>query len=80
VEYGDFGAASEGKPIEIRIAIAASDKEQNAFDVTENAVAGTTHGRHWGSLYVERQVVVGQLTHTFTITCSDGSRRKKRAA
>jgi hypothetical protein len=77
VEYGDFGAASAGKPTEIRIAIAAFDREQNAFDVTENAVAGTTYGRRWGSLYVEKQVVVGQLIHTFAITCGDGSKRKK---
>lgn len=77
VEYGDFGAASAGRPTEIRVAIAASDREQNAFDVTENAVAGTTYGRRWGSLYVEKQVVVGQLIHTFNITCGDGSKRKR---
>ena len=77
VEYGDFGAASEGKPIEIRIALAVSNKEENAFDVTENAVAGTTYGQRWGSLYVEKQVVVGQLIHTFGITCSNGNKKKR---
>ena len=77
VKDGDFEAASKGKPTEVRIALSVSSKVEDAFDIIDNAVAGTVYRVRWGSLYVEKQVAVGQLIHTFTLYCTDGNRKRK---
>lgn len=78
VEYGDFPAVEKGKPIEIRLELTVSDKEQKAFHVPDTAVAGTNYGRRWGRLYVEKQIARGQLIHTFMLDCNDGNNSRKR--
>jgi hypothetical protein len=81
VEYGDFPAVEKGKPTEINLVIAVSDKEQDPFDFLEfpnNVAVGTSYGRRWGSLFVEKRVVTGQLIHAFTLACNDGSKSKRR--
>jgi hypothetical protein len=77
VEYGDAPAVEKGKPTDIHIALVVSGKEQDPFDFLENAdtaIAGTSYGRRWGSLYVRKEIVSGQSVHTFTLTCNDGSK------
>ena len=65
-------------PSMIRIALSVTDKEQDAFDVVDNAEAGTYYRRGWGALYVTKRVVVGDVEHTFTLHCSDGSRNRNK--
>jgi hypothetical protein len=78
VKYLDFNAALKKKPLEIRIAISASTAETDAFDVLDNAVAGGNYKKDWGSLYVEKQVAVGDVVHTFTLYCRDGNTKRKK--
>lgn len=59
------------RPHEIRIAISVSNKEEDALHTSDNAVAGTLFGRNWGSLYVTKQIVVGEIEHTLTLYCFD---------
>lgn len=59
------------RPHEIRIALSVSSKEEDALHALDNAVAGTEYGRNWGSLYVTKQVVVGDIEHTLTLYCFD---------
>lgn len=78
VEYGDFATASKRKPTEIKLAIAVSDKEQDAFASIDNAVAGANYSRKWGRLYVQKEVTAGDLVYTFTFTCNDGTKTKRK--
>ncbi|HZI59176.1 MAG TPA: DUF4431 domain-containing protein [Pyrinomonadaceae bacterium] len=59
------------RPDEIRIALSVSNKEEDALHTSDNAVAGTEYGRNWGSLYVTKRVVVGDIEHTLTLFCFD---------
>jgi len=59
------------RPLEIRIALSISKTEEDAFDVLDNAVAGTEYRSAWGSLYVKKQVVVGDVEHTVSLFCFD---------
>jgi hypothetical protein len=59
------------RPYEIRIALSASNKEEDALQTSDNAVAGTEYGRNWGSLYVTKRIVVGEIQHTLTLFCFD---------
>jgi hypothetical protein len=60
------------RPREIRIAISAGNKEEDALHTPlDNAVAGTDYGRNWGSVYVTKQVVVGDIEYTLTLFCFD---------
>lgn len=70
VEYLDLNTRHSN----IRIALAASAKEEDAFEAIDNAEAGTNYKRDWGPLYVRKQVVVGDVEYTFTLYCSVGSR------
>ena len=58
-------------PDEIRIALSASNKEEDALHTSDNAVAGTLYGRKWGGLYVTKEVVVGDTEYTLTLHCFD---------
>jgi hypothetical protein len=81
IEYGDTQAVGKGKPTNILLVMVVSDKEQDPFDFLafpNNVEVGTTYGHRWGSIYVKKQVALGQLVHTFTLTCNDGSKSKKR--
>lgn len=70
VEYLDLNTGHSN----IRIALAASDKEEDAFETIDNAEAGTNYKRDRGALYVRKQVIVGDVEYTFTLHCSVGSR------
>ena len=59
------------RPREIRIALSTSKKEEDALHTSDNAVAGSDYGRNWGSLYVTKQVVVGDIEYTLTLFCFD---------
>lgn len=61
----------KSRPLEIRIALSISKTEEDAFYVLDNAVAGTEYRPAWGRLYVEKQVVVGDIEHTLTLYCFD---------
>ena len=61
----------KSRPLKIRIALSISKTEEDAFDVLDNAVAGTEYRPAWGSLYVEKQVVVGDIEHTLRLYCFD---------
>ncbi len=76
VEYLGLVTNRTGKPDRIRIAISISDEEEDAFDVIDNAVAGTSHKQHWGGLYVEKQHVIDQSEHRFTFYCGDATKEK----
>lgn len=78
VEYGGrYSSEQKGKPDSIMLAISVSDKAQDAFDSTDNAVAGTKYGKKWGGLYVEKQVTDGEMTYTFVVHCFNDGKRKK---
>jgi hypothetical protein len=77
VEYLESPANRSDKPERIIIAISISDTEQNAFDAVDNAVAGTIYRHNWAGLYVEKRVVIGELEHSFTLSCSPARTRKK---
>jgi hypothetical protein len=70
--YASYGS----KPYAIKLALAVSQKEEDVFEFLDNAVAGTNYGKNWGSLYVEKKVVVGKLEHTFTIVCEDRNMKR----
>ncbi len=55
----------------IRIALSISNKEEDALYTSDNAVAGTEYGRNWGSLYITKQVAVGDTEYTVTLFCFD---------
>ena len=61
----------KSRPFEIRIALSISKTEEDAFYVLDNAVAGTEYRPAWGSLYVKKQVVVGDVEHTLSLFCFD---------
>jgi hypothetical protein len=65
-------------PSKKRIALSVSDKEQDAFDAADNAEAGTSYKRGSGALYVTERVIVGDIEHTFTLHCSDGSTKRNK--
>lgn len=72
-EYDIFAKRKKSpRPDEIRIALSASNKEEDALHASsDNAVAGTVYSRNWGNLYVTKRVVVGDIEHTFTLHCYD---------
>ena len=76
VEYVPPITTRNGKPDRVRIAISISRAEEDAFSVVDNAVAGTRYRQNWGGLYVEKQVVIKRMQHTFTLSCH-GSGKKK---
>ena len=77
VEYGGrYSSEQKGKADSIMLAIAVSDETQDAFVSSNNAVAGTKYGKKWGGLYVEKQVIDGEMTYTFVIDCFNESKKK----
>jgi hypothetical protein len=78
VEYGDFRAAEKGKPIEIKLSISVSDKEQDALGFSEGISSQTTYGKRWGSLDIQRKITIGDLVHTFRFSCNDGRKEWQR--
>lgn len=75
VQYRPPGAASA--PDQMRIGISISNKEEDVFDITDSAVAGTKYGRGWAGLYVTKRVTVGDTEHTFTLSCAPPEQTKR---
>ena len=73
VEYVDLDTRQPRIPAKIRIALSVSNEEEDALDAADKAEAGTNYKRDWCALYVRKRVVVGDIEHTFTLNCSDGS-------
>lgn len=77
VEYLDLNPPGTRIPPKIRIALSVSNEEQDAFDGTDNAEAGTNYRRDWDSVYVRKRSTVGDIEHTFTLRCAGGSTKKR---
>jgi uncharacterized protein DUF4431 len=56
-------------PNMVRIGIAISNKEEDVFEITDSAIAGTKYARGYAGLYVTKRVTVGDTEHTFTLSC-----------
>jgi hypothetical protein len=76
VDYTDLNTGGTRIPSTIRIALSVSEKEQNAFEAADIAEAGTNYTRDSLALYVTKRVITGDVEHTFTLQCSDGSTRR----
>lgn len=75
VQYVDLNTRF---PAKLRIALSISNKEEDAFEATDKAEAGTNYSRGRGALYVTKRVIVGDVEHTFTLHCSNGSAKRNR--
>jgi hypothetical protein len=72
VEHEFDFMSSKRRPLQIRIALAVSKtEEEDAFEVVDNAEAGTAYKPDWGGLYVRKTVVVGDIEHTVSLYCFD---------
>ena len=78
VKYVDLDTRQPRIPAKIRIALSVSKQEEDAFEAEDIAEAGTNYKPGWGALYVKKRAVAGDIEHTFTLHCSDGSTRRNR--
>lgn len=75
----DYEDSEKRLPRYITLAVTVTEKhEANVFEMDENAEAGASYGREWGSLFLTKRVTVGSKVHRFVFSCSDGTRLKKR--
>lgn len=74
VEYGgDWKSFEKGKPSEIRISLLVVDSETLDTAPKFSAVtAGTSYNHKWGTIYVSKDSVKGDLVYNFELKCSDG--------
>ena len=64
------GPDSEKPPTRIRLALVISNKEEeDVFEFTDRAEAGTIWRGGWGQLFVEKRVRVGDTEHIFSFSC-----------
>ncbi|MEQ1644772.1 MAG: hypothetical protein ABL959_15090 [Pyrinomonadaceae bacterium] len=73
VEYGDFKDVEKGKPTKIILSLLARLSDEKNMSAPVRAVeAGTTYRHKWGTVYVSKRVVIGDVAQHFQFTCSDG--------
>ena len=66
----------KGMPDWIAVAIDVSDRERDAFNSTNTAVARAGYGKKWKGLYLQKVVAEGETMYRFTIHCSRERKRK----
>jgi hypothetical protein len=76
IEYEYVHGSQKGTPVEVRIAMSVSEKEENARYANDHVTAGTIYKRDW-RLYLTKDVFVGDTEHTLTLSCSDGNTKRK---
>lgn len=71
VRYDDgFIDGFGGKPTEIKLAVAAANKEISALNSPESAHGGVMKYRKGRlNIFVEKQMLVGDLTYSFVLEC-----------
>jgi hypothetical protein len=76
LDYAGSKGSREGKPVVLEIGIIVSDKEENAVDAHDSVKARTRYSRDW-LLSVTYKQLVGELTYTLTLSCSDGNTKRR---
>ena len=66
----------KGTPGWINLSIAVSDRERDAFNSTDNAVARTRYGKKWGGLDLRKEVADGETIYSFTVHCFSEHKKK----
>jgi hypothetical protein len=76
VDYTDLNTGRTRTRSKMRIALSVSEKEQDAFEAAGISEAGTSYARDSRAPQVTKRVIIGDIEHTFTLQCSDGSTRR----
>ncbi len=73
VEYGDYKDVEKGKPIRILLSLRARIADEKQTDTAiQPVVAEATYRYKFGTIAVGKNVVTGDVSQKFELTCSDG--------
>lgn len=73
IEYGDSKDVERGKPTTINVSLLVKNTKNPESNPGLRAVeAGTTYGHKWGTVFVRKDVVIGDRAYNFQLKCSDG--------